>query len=110
MIDTNIITFGSKNNLMRDLVAFIRDNAYEEDLQVCMMETEWLDVADALEKQIPQKVNGDINLWTCPTCGNEYEWTPERPKYCEECGQALDLSGIPEWDDQDWDLEEEDEE
>lgn len=110
MIDTTIITFGSKNNPMRDLVAYIRDNAYEEELQICMMETEWLDVADALEKQLPMKPKGDANCFMCPTCGFEYEMTPMRPRYCVDCGQVLDYADIPDWEDMDWDLEEEDEE
>ena len=55
---------------------------------------------ECIEAQIPHPVSGDLNLWTCPNCGNEYEWTPARPRYCDNCGQAFDLSGVPKWEEQ----------
>ena len=56
---------------------------------------------EALEKQIPKRV---IRLYKgnykCPTCENYiyitdddlYVYGIEPPKYCDECGQALDWS------------------
>ena len=57
---------------------------------------------ECIESQLPHPVNGDAYCWSCPTCGNEYEMTEERPKHCDECGQAFDFSDIPDWDDIDW--------
>lgn len=59
-----------------------------------------LDMAvEALEKQIPRKPveQGDGITYNCPACGryvgyfDAMAW--ETPKYCGECGQALDWSG-----------------
>lgn len=51
-------------------------------------------VADALRKQIPQKVNISLKGttdWTtrcrCPSCGN---YIFDSQKYCAECGQRID--------------------
>lgn len=55
---------------------------------------------EALEKQIPKKVISIIYRgdYKCPTCENYiditdddlYVYEIEPPKYCDECGQALD--------------------
>ena len=46
---------------------------------------------EALEKQIPRK---PVEQGDCPTCGRYVGYldtiTWELPKYCVECGQALD--------------------
>lgn len=57
-------------------------------------------VIKALEKQIPKKVISIIYRgdYKCPTCKNYiditdddlYVYEIEPPKYCDECGQALD--------------------
>lgn len=57
---------------------------------------------DALEKQIPQKpdLEGDgysdgelvIDTGICPRCRQDYEIECHTPKFCENCGQALDWS------------------
>lgn len=57
---------------------------------------------ECIEAQIPHPVDGDAYLWSCPTCGNEYEMTEDRPYFCFECGQAFDFSDIPDWEDIDW--------
>lgn len=52
----------------------------------------------ALEKQIPKKPVEVRNEIVCPTCENYiditdddlYVYEIEPPKYCDECGQALD--------------------
>lgn len=59
-------------------------------------------VIKALEKQIPKKVISIIYRgdYKCPTCKNYiditdddlYVYEIEPPKYCNECGQALDWS------------------
>ena len=59
---------------------------------------------NALDKQIPVKpdlegdgyYNGELVYDTgiCPTCGQDYEIEYHTPKYCENCGQALDWSGV----------------
>ena len=58
-------------------------------------------VIKALEKQIPKRAisiyKGNYN-YNCPTCKNYinisdddlYVYGIEPPKYCDECGQALD--------------------
>ena len=50
----------------------------------------------ALEKQIPKKPIardlwelGTAEGYSCPNCGLDIPYT-KHPKYCEECGQALD--------------------
>ena len=59
-----------------------------------------LDMAiEALEKQIPRKTveQGDGINYNCPACGRYVGYLDamawEKPKYCGECGQALDWSG-----------------
>lgn len=57
-------------------------------------------IKKALEKQIPKKVISIIYRgdYKCPTCKNYiditdddlYVYEIEPPKYCDECGQALD--------------------
>ena len=53
----------------------------------------------ALEKQIPRKPveQGDGINCNCPACGRYVGYIDamawEIPKYCDECGQALDWSG-----------------
>lgn len=66
---------------------------------------EALDMAlDALEKQIPQQpdLEGD-GYWDgelvydtgyCPRCHKDYEIEYHTPKFCENCGQALDWKGV----------------
>lgn len=56
----------------------------------------------ALEKQIPKKpiihTNDKGRLACCPVCDSNVDWTYEgfwrkgNPKYCRECGQAIDWS------------------
>lgn len=56
-------------------------------------------VIKALEKQIPKRaISIYKGNYKCPTCGNYIDITDddlyiyeiEPPKYCDECGQALD--------------------
>ena len=59
---------------------------------------------DALEKQIPQKpdlegdgyYNGELVIDTgiCPRCRQDYEIECHTPKFCENCGQALDWGDV----------------
>ena len=74
------------------------------DREQCQRANQALDIAiSVLEKQIPKKPTeqGDGINYDCPVCGayvgyfdamawNAMEW--ETPKYCPECGQALDWS------------------
>lgn len=64
-------------------------------------------VVNALEKQIPQRpdLEGDgyddggnliYDTGYCPRCRYSYEVDYHRPKYCENCGQALDWSADDE--------------
>ena len=56
----------------------------------------------ALEKQIQKKpiihTNDKDRLACCPVCDSNVDWTYEgfwrkgNPKYCRECGQAIDWS------------------
>ncbi len=55
----------------------------------------------ALERQIPKKpkpVRGDL-AFLCPRCGIDIGYIDalayEMPKYCPECGQAIDRSVVP---------------
>lgn len=65
--------------------------------------SEALDMAiNAMEKQIPKKpiihTNDIDRLACCPVCDSNVDWTYEgfwrkgNPKYCRECGQAIDWS------------------
>lgn len=53
-------------------------------------------ITGALHKQVPIKPDGDgyNEPWLCPTCDYNLSMhvvnTDSRPKYCCECGQALD--------------------
>ena len=60
-------------------------------------------ILEAIEKQIPQQpdLEGDgyddggnliYDTGYCPRCRCSYEVDYHRPKYCENCGQALDWS------------------
>lgn len=61
-------------------------------------------ILEALEKQIPQKpdLEGDgyydgelvYDTGYCPRCRQDYEIECHTPKYCENCGQALDWSDV----------------
>lgn len=61
-------------------------------------------VKEALEKQIPKKVEDYIEnqetyssfyylAFECPNCKGSVVGQPYRPKYCKHCGQALEWSG-----------------
>jgi hypothetical protein len=69
-----------KNNFVQNLA----ENAYTN---MCSVE-EMNIVIEALEKQIPKKVNKILNKVVCPTCKTFAELSP----YCRYCGQALDWS------------------
>ena len=79
------------------------DKEYLTDMKIC--DGEEMDMAiNALEKQIPKKpiiYTNDIDkeiLACCPVCDSNVDWTYEgfwrkgNPKYCRECGQAIDWS------------------
>ena len=58
----------------------------------------------ALKKQIPQEPRlwGDgyydgelvVDTGRCPSCGNDYEFESEQPRYCMYCGQLLNWEGV----------------
>ena len=75
------------------------DKEYLTDMKIC--DGEEMDMAiKALEKQIPKKpiihTNDIDRLACCPVCDSNVDWTYEgfwrkgNPKYCRECGQAID--------------------
>ena len=79
------------------------DKEYLTDMKIC--DGEEMDIAiKALEKQIPKKPiihTNDIDkdrLACCPVCYSNVDWTYEgfwrkgNPKYCKNCGQAIDWS------------------
>lgn len=77
------------------------DKEYLTDMKIC--DGEEMDMAiKALEKQIPKKpiihTNDIDRLACCPVCDSNVDWTYEgfwrkgNPKYCRECGQAIDWS------------------
>lgn len=55
---------------------------------------------EALEKQIPNKVVNDKNIYLCPHCGAKAEtdcgddMLDYRLNYCDNCGQKLDWSEL----------------
>ena len=64
-------------------------------------------ILEAIEKQIPQQpdLEGDgyddsgnliYDTGYCPRCRCSYEVDYHKPKYCENCGQALDWSADDE--------------
>lgn len=64
-------------------------------------------ILEAIEKQIPQRpdLEGDgyddggnliYDTGYCPRCRCSYEVDYHKPKYCENCGQALDWSADDE--------------
>lgn len=60
-------------------------------------------ILEALEKQIPQQPDLEADGYSdgelvydtgyCPRCRKDYEIEYHKPKYCENCGQALDWGG-----------------
>ena len=77
------------------------DKEYLTDMKIC--DGEEMDMAiKALEKQIPKKpiihTNDIDRLACCPVCDSNVDWTYEgfwrkgNPKYCKNCGQAIDWS------------------
>lgn len=48
----------------------------------------------------PKPVDGDI-AFLCPRCGLDIGYIDalayEMPKYCQECGQAIDRSVVPDY-------------
>lgn len=49
----------------------------------------------AVEKQIPKKPKRENGNWNCPICGySAIRISGQQKKYCGECGQALDWSGL----------------
>ena len=77
------------------------DKEYLTDMKIC--DGEEMDMAiNALEKQIQKKpiihTNDKDRLACCPVCDSNVDWTYEgfwrkgNPKYCRECGQAIDWS------------------
>lgn len=58
------------------------------------------EILEALEKQIPQQPDLEADGYSdgelvydtayCPRCRKDYEIEYHKPKYCENCGQALD--------------------
>ena len=75
------------------------DKEYLTDMKIC--DGEEMDMAiNALEKQIQKKpiihTNDKDRLACCPVCDSNVDWTYEgfwrkgNPKYCRECGQAID--------------------
>ena len=91
----SIYTFGSKNQHKRDLANFIREFAEAEVLELRMSDEDWIELAEALEKQIPKKPTnicircGFVVEGLCSTCGSAV--LPEH-KYCSNCGQTIDWS------------------
>ena len=61
-------------------------------------------ILEALQKQIPQQPDLEADGYSdgelvydtgyCPRCRQDYEIEYHKPKYCENCGQALDWSEI----------------
>lgn len=61
-------------------------------------------ILEALQKQIPQQPDLEADGYSdgelvydtgyCPRCRHAYEIEYHKPKYCENCGQALDWEGI----------------
>lgn len=57
-------------------------------------------IIEALEKQMPQRPDLEADGYSdgelvydtgyCPRCRKDYEIEYHKPKYCENCGQALD--------------------
>lgn len=85
---------------------------YEEAIEILQEERDYAQFSkyvkdaikiaiSALEKQIPKRVIRPYKgNYKCPTCENYiyitdddlYVYGIEPPKYCDECGQALDWS------------------
>ena len=73
------------------------ENALEKlkNYVACEVDMEALKVAkEALEKQIPKKINSDNGFGgRCPVCGYyivKSIFSSKCHKYCSECGQAID--------------------
>ncbi len=58
-------------------------------------------IREALEKQIPEKPISEDRYYICPCCRGDlgvsdddiFVYELPAPKYCGDCGQALDWSG-----------------
>lgn len=76
-------------------------DCFNSDCENCKIILAYEKAIKALEKQIPKRAisiyKGNYN-YNCPTCKNYinisdddlYVYGIEPPKYCDECGQALD--------------------
>lgn len=68
-------------------------NAIQKDEMTVERDMALAIVQKTLKKQIPQKIEFDGNQFICPNCGNDTN-IPFGDKYCVECGQRLDWTGV----------------
>lgn len=86
-------------NMIREAIAYYKYGITHDIFQEPVTSYAKLAI-DALNKQIPKQpdLEGD-GYWDgeliydtghCPLCGEGYEIDYHTPRYCENCGQALD--------------------
>lgn len=105
---------GSEGNIVSEIAVKMAERYEDKVVQQIAMEAKAAGVAsvtvlnkaailEALEKQTPQQpdleadgyADGELvfDMGYCPRCRQGYEIEYSTPKYCENCGQALDWGG-----------------
>lgn len=83
----------------------LNDVEFSEKYQGVQEYTEMLIVCkEAFKKQIPKKPIGEGYYYLCPCCRGDlgvsdddiFIYELPKPKYCSNCGCALDWSGVEE--------------
>ena len=91
------MTYQEANTLVDDFSFIYKGESISKEALIECREL----IHTALEKQIPKRVIRPYKgNYKCPTCENYiyitdddlYVYGIEPPKYCDECGQALDWS------------------
>lgn len=60
-----------------------------DDFEMTISKDCYKKIIDALEKQIPKKLDLDGGVY-CPCCLHEFKANYDTTSYCPNCGQAID--------------------
>jgi len=106
---------GSEGNIVSEIAVKMAERYESKVIEQIAMEAKAAGVAsvtvlnktailEALEKQTPQRPDLEADGYSdgelvydtgyCPRCRQDYKIECHTPKYCENCGQALDWEGI----------------
>lgn len=97
---TNKIQAKINDDIENFIVSTVQESALEEDFEI---EVNALKIAYAIRKDTPiGVVKAEPYKYLgcyCPMCDEEISDEIGEPKYCYECGQALDWSNV-KWEDE----------